>query len=146
MKFNSDNVILDMTAENQEEVLKKISFVAEDLGFTNNSTKLTQDFLEREREFSTGFGNGIAIPHAKSDDVKEATVIFARLINPVDWNSMDGAPVKDIISIMVPAHASKEHLDTLAKLSRQIIHSEFIEKLNTGNKEEIVNLIKTTIS
>ena len=59
---------------------------------------------------------------------------------------MEGAPVKDIISIMVPAHASKEHLDTLAKLSRQIIHSEFIEKLNTGNKEEIVNLIKTTIS
>lgn len=146
MKFNSDNLILDVIASNQEEVLKKISSLAENLGYADDSSKLTQDFLEREKEFSTGFGNGVAIPHAKSNDVKEATVIFARLTNPVDWNSMDGAPVKDVISIMVPVHASKEHLDTLAKLSRQIIHSEFINKLNTGNKEEIVSLIEKTIS
>ena len=126
--------------------MNKISSQAEKLGYTDDSAKLTQDFLEREKEFSTGFGNGVAIPHAKSDNVKIATVIFARLSKPVNWNSMDDKPVKDVISIMVPMNATKEHLDTLAKLSRQIIHSEFITQLNTGSKSEIVDLIKQTIS
>lgn len=145
MKFSADNVILDVNAPNQEEALKLISEKAEKLGITKNASNLTIDFLNREKEFSTGFGNGVAIPHAKSDDVLFPSVIFVRLDNEVDWNSMDGKAVRLIIAIMVPTAASKEHLDTLAKLSRKIIHEEFIKQLSTGNKEQITNLINETI-
>lgn len=146
MKFESNNILLNVTANDQKEVLSLIANNAEKFGYTNDANALKEDFINREKEFSTGFGNGVAIPHAKSNDVKEATVFFVRLNNGIDWNSMDDKPVKDIIAIMVPANASKEHLDILAKLSRQIIHSEFIDKLNQGNQEEIFNLISKTIS
>lgn len=59
---------------------------------------------------------------------------------------MDDSLVKDVIAIMVPIKASKEHLDTLAKLSRKIIHSDFIDQLNSGNKDTILDLISETIS
>lgn len=146
MKFESNNILLNVTANDQKEVLSLIANNAEKFGYTNDANALKEDFINREKEFSTGFGNGVAIPHAKSNDVKEATVFFVRLNSGIDWNSMDDKPVKDIIAIIVPANASKEHLDILAKLSRQIIHSEFIDKLNQGNQEEIFNLISKTIS
>lgn len=146
MRFDKENIILDVTDENQEQVLHRIATKASELGYTNSAEAVTQDFLEREKEFSTGFGNGVAIPHAKSDDVKEATVFFVRLTKGVDWNSMDDSLVKDVIAIMVPIKASKEHLDTLAKLSRKIIHSDFIDQLNSGSKDKIYDLISETIN
>ncbi|WP_422877836.1 fructose-specific PTS transporter subunit EIIC [Lactobacillus crispatus] len=91
-------MILDVTDENQEQVLRRIATKASELGYINSAEAVTQDFLEREKEFSTGFGNGVAIPHAKSDDVKEATVFFVRLTKGVDWNSMDDSLVKDVIA------------------------------------------------
>lgn len=146
MKFNSNNILLDVNASNQKAVLELIASKAIKAGLARDVNALTNDFLEREKEFSTGFGNGVAIPHAKTDDVLEPSIFFVRLANEVDWNAMDGKPVKLIIGIIVPIVASKEHLDTLAKLSRKIIHTDFIDQLNTDNKEEITDLITKTIS
>ena len=146
MKFNKENIILDINANNQEDVLRMISEKAFELGFTSNATNLKKDFLEREKEFSTGFGNGVAIPHAKTSDVNEPSILFVRLNNTVDWNSMDDQPVNLIIAIVVPENAAKEHLDTLAKLSRKIIHSNFINQLQTKDADQIADLIKETIA
>lgn len=146
MNFNSDNVLLEVSASTQKDVLEEIAERAADLGVTSDKEKLAEDFEKREKEFSTGFGNGVAIPHAKSDIVVQPAVFFLRLNNGVDWNSMDGSLVNLVIAIIVPTQASKEHLDTLAKLSRKIIHPDFIDSLNKGDKEEITQLIKETIS
>ncbi|MBP2058481.1 fructose-specific PTS system IIA-like component [Lactobacillus colini] len=146
MEFNSDNIILDAEISNQKEVLEKIASTAVNLGLANNAKKLTNDFLKREEEFSTGFGNGVAIPHAKTEAVTKASIIFLRLKDGIDWNSMDGKPVKLIIAIIVPVEASKEHLNTLAKLSRKIIHQEFINRLTTEDKPKIIELIQDTLN
>lgn len=146
MKFSKDNVSLDIDLNNQEEVLETIANKAQELGYTNNSQSLKNDFLEREKEFSTGFGNGVAIPHAKTNDIIEPSVFFVRLNNGVEWKAMDNEPVNLVIAIIVPQDASKEHLDTLAKLSRKIIHQEFIDKLRSGDKEEVTDLINEAIS
>ena len=68
---------------------------------------VVQAVLLREEEGTTGFGQGIAIPHGKSADVLEPTLLVGRLASPVDWQAMDDAPVDTLFLILVPETVSE---------------------------------------
>lgn len=74
--------------------------------------------MHRERLGSTGLGRGIAIPHAKLKAVKQMTCIMARLVTPIDYDSLDGEPVDLIFLLLSGEHASGDHLRALAVISR----------------------------
>ena len=90
---------------------------------------VVQAVLLREEEGTTGFGQGIAIPHGKSADVLEPTLLVGRLASPVDWQAMDDAPVDTLFLILVPETSHQEHLQLLAKLARKLMHEEFVATL-----------------
>lgn len=100
-------------------------------------TELTKAFLKREKMDSTGFGEGLAIPHAKVKHLKNPMIAFFRFRDGVDWKAVDGCPVKVAIALIMPADDTDNmHLQVLAKLSRKLVHAEFMEKLLTETDQK----------
>jgi len=74
--------------------------------------------LERERLGSTGIGLGIAIPHARLEDIDHIVGLFARLDHPIDFESIDDQPVDLMFLLLAPQSAGADHLKALAQVSR----------------------------
>ena len=101
-----------------------------------------EDILERESLGSTGFGFGIAIPHAKSRYVKKPAIVFGRSEHGILYDSIDGKPVYLIFMIAMPDTNSKQHLMALAWLSRHLMHADFRESLlNARSTDEILRIL-----
>ena len=98
------------------------------------------DVIKREEGAPTSIGFLIATPHAKSVHVKEPSLAFARLKDPVQWAN---EKVQMVFQIAVPDPGQGDkHLEILAKLSRKIIHDDFREQLmNVTNEKEVLELI-----
>ncbi|HVI05264.1 MAG TPA: PTS sugar transporter subunit IIA, partial [Sphingomicrobium sp.] len=71
---------------------------------------------EREQLGSTGFGQGVAIPHAKIEGLKQIYGLFARLAEPIDYKAIDGRPVDLVFLLLSPPDAGAEHLKALAAI------------------------------
>lgn len=146
MLFARENILGTIDVRTQEEVFGRLAARAVSLGIAHDAQAIVRDYKEREGEASTGFGGGIAIPHSKTDDVSAPTVLFARLSQPVEWNSIDDKPVKTVISILVPSGANSEHLRLLSSLSRKLVHPEFVELLNSETDGEVFKAIDEVLS
>ncbi len=125
----------------KEEMFKQLANEYMELGLINNKEELIKGLQNREAQSTTGFENGIAIPHCQID-VKEAILSVSR-INDCDWSSLDGNPANLVINIVVPKDGGDEHLRILSKLSAKMMNPEFVNGLKTGSKEDVVRLIES---
>lgn len=91
---------------------------------------------ERERLGSTGFGQGVAIPHCKLDGLTRIYGLFARLAEPVDYKAVDGAKVDIIFLLLSPPDAGAEHLKALAAISRITRHEATLEKMRGARSRD----------
>lgn len=95
----------------------------------------------REAQFPTGMPGGIAIPHCRTDAVREASLGFIRLSQPVDFGAKDG-PADLVIGIAAPDESGSQHMKLLAKLSRALVRKDFVASLRAASTaEEISTLI-----
>ncbi|TDY50576.1 PTS system fructose-specific IIA component [Alicyclobacillus sacchari] len=144
--LDSQHVLFHVTTDSQEDTIRKVVALAADTGRIKDISAVVQAVLDREQEGTTGFGKGIAIPHGKSDQVKEPTLLFARLANPVDWNSLDGNPVDTLFVILVPADAATEHLKILSKLARKLMHDDFVQQIKSiASTEALVQYVNAEL-
>jgi PTS system nitrogen regulatory IIA component len=97
---------------------------------------IVETIAERERLGSTGFGNGVAIPHGKVEGLKRIYAIVARLAEPVDYKAIDGQPVDLVFLLLSPPDAGAEHLKALAAVSRVIRHGPTLEKLRGARSRD----------
>ena len=137
MEVLTDKQIIIGDASSREQVLEVFSNKAKELGFTESD--LVPIFLEREKEFSTAFGNGVAIPHAKSSKVLQTGVFVYKSVNAINW---DGEEVNLAIAIITPEDSSNVHLQLLSQLSRKLMHSDFRESLlNAETESEVFKMM-----
>lgn len=144
--FARNHVLGTVEASAQEDVFSALANKAVELGVARDAAAIVADYEEREREATTGFGGGVAIPHSKTDNVSDATLLFARLSQPVEWQALDGAPVSTVISILAPTAGADVHLQLLAKLARKLMHADFVEVLKNGTFDEAYAAIQGAIS
>jgi nitrogen PTS system EIIA component len=83
----------------------------------------------REKLGSTGFGGGVAIPHARVEGVAGVTAVFLRLAQPIEFAAVDGLPVDLVWAQLSPPQAGAEHLKALARVSRRLREGAFLAKL-----------------
>lgn len=88
---------------------------------------------EREALGSTGFGRGVAIPHARSNEVRRPTVVGLKLESPVDFKAADGMPVDLVFGMLSPENAGATHLHALAALSRLVRDEAMREALSEAS-------------
>lgn len=128
------NIVIDLDAYSKEDAIRKLSKVLEQNGSVTDSDAFVIDVLERESLTTTGIGNNIAIPHGKSDAVKDTTLIFAKNKHFLDWNSLDGSKVNIIFLMAVNTNdAGKEHLKMLAKLAGRLMDDNFVAAIKQEN-------------
>ena len=140
--INRDSIILDLKASDKHEVIEILVNELFELKKISDKETYLHSVLDREKLGTTGIGKGIAIPHGKSDAVHEISVIFARSIDGVDFESLDGKPVHLIFMLTAPKEANGTYLKALAKLSRLLRHQVFRDALlSAKTKDEILSLI-----
>jgi len=91
---------------------------------------------EREQLGSTGFGHGVAIPHAKIDGLARIYGLFARLGEPVEYKAIDGRPVDLVFLLLSPPDAGAEHLKALAVISRVTRDAATLERLRGARSRD----------
>lgn len=91
--------------------------------------KLFDRLLERERLGSTGIGGGIAIPHGRMSALSAPRGLFARLVTPIDFDSIDERPVDIVFLLVAPEGAGADHLKALARVSRLLRDRNLVDKL-----------------
>lgn len=144
--FNIEHINMTLNGSTQKEVMASLADLALKLNIVDDKETLVDDYLEREKESTTGFGNGVAIPHARTDNVKTTSILFGRTTEDIEWDSLDGKPVNTVISLLVPNDQGDTHLKLLAKLSRQLVHKDFVNILKTGSKEEVFEAINNVLT
>lgn len=137
--LDAANVIFNLNATSQAEVIRRVVEHANALGKISNVEATVQAVQQREEESTTGFGKGVAIPHGKTDGVKEPVLLFAKLAQPIEWKSLDEQPVDMLFMILVPESSAAEHLQILAKLARRLMHDEFVADLRAKTTAESVS-------
>jgi PTS system nitrogen regulatory IIA component len=101
-----------------------------------DATATLASLNEREQLGSTGFGQGVAIPHGKIEGLTRIYCLFARLAEPVDFKAIDGKPVDLVFLLLSPPDAGAEHLKALAAVSRVIRHVPTLEKMRGARSRD----------
>lgn len=91
--------------------------------------RIFEGLIARERLGTTGVGQGIAIPHAKFEELDRLYALFARLDHPIDFDAVDERPVDLIFVLLAPGDAGAEHLKALALVSRLLRNQAVCAKL-----------------
>ena len=96
---------------------------------------------ERENLGSTGYGEGVAFPHARIDGLDKVCALFARLEDPVDFDALDGKPVDLVFMLISPENSGADHLTALAALSRILKTEGSCEKLRKARSVDEIYAI-----
>ncbi len=124
-------IIPALKAHSKKQALQELSERAADLSGLP-AREILDALVQRERLGSTGTGDGIAIPHAKLAKAQGMFGIFARTPRPIDFESLDGAPVDLIFLLVAPESAGADHLKALARLARMLRDSRTTAKLRAA--------------
>jgi nitrogen PTS system EIIA component len=110
-------VVLDVKAGSKRQVLRTLAErVAEAHGLEAGT--VLDALLNREKLGTTGIGDGLAIPHAKLDELDRLVGVFARLETPVSFEALDDEPVDLVFLLLAPTDAAADHLKALARVAR----------------------------
>lgn len=147
----SDLLVPELLAVDLPATSKKALFVqlgalaAPALGV--DARVIADGLAAREKDGSTGFGGGVAIPHARIAGLPRIAIAVVRLAQPIDYAAVDDARVDLVVAMFSPAQAGAEHLKALARVARRLRDRALLAKLRgAGSPDAIYALLTTTES
>jgi PTS system fructose-specific IIC component len=140
--LTQETIILDVNATSKAEVIAELVAQLDRAGKLNDPKQFTKDILVREQQSTTGIGEGIAIPHAKSHAVKEPAIAFGRSAQGLDYESMDGQPAHLFFMIAATEGANDAHLEALSRLATFLMDNQFRSRiLAAATKQDILQAV-----
>ncbi|PJN90412.1 PTS fructose transporter subunit IIABC [Bacillus sp. mrc49] len=137
-----DTIIIDLQSATKQAVIDELSGKLAEADRLNDVEAFKAAILKREEQSTTGIGEGIAIPHAKTSAVKIPAICFGRSVNGVDYESLDGMPAHLFFMIAASDGANADHLETLSRLSSLLMDEQFRARLiSASSGEEIIEII-----
>lgn len=136
-------VAVDVPAANKEEAFQYICQLLYDAGVMDSVEDFKRDLYLREAEGQTGIGNGVAIPHGKSLAVKDTCISVIKLREPIEWETLDGEPVRVLICFAVnEADKTSTFLRMMAQVACKLAYQETIDKLmEAKTPEDLLNAL-----
>ncbi|MGH1295389.1 PTS fructose transporter subunit IIABC [Bacillus pretiosus] len=131
-----DTVIMNLTASNKEAVIDELVEKLDGANRLNSKSEFKEAILKRESQSTTGIGEGIAIPHAKTKAVKQPAICFGRSVSGINYESLDGQPAHLFFMIAASEGANNTHLETLSRLSTLLMDEGFRKQLLEAKDEE----------
>ncbi|MBL6929318.1 MAG: PTS IIA-like nitrogen regulatory protein PtsN [Rhodospirillales bacterium] len=140
--MTTEGVVSNLRATSKKHALQELAKRAAELSGMHERA-IFDVLLERERLGTTGVGNGIAIPHGKLPNLDRLYGLFARLENPIDFDSIDEQPVDLIFLLLAPESAGADHLKALARVSRLLRDKNGCKKLRGTDSAEALYALLT---
>lgn len=141
--FHEKVITIEDAEMSRDDAIDKLIHNLKHHNFIDDEEMLKEAVLKRESESTTAIGMNVAIPHAKSNVVKQPVVAVLKNKHGVEWESLDETQPKIIFLIAVPNDSSDTHLKLLQRLSRTLMDDETREKLiNAESTEAIYNILK----
>ncbi len=142
--LKQDTMILDLQSSSKAEVIEELVSKLDEAGRLENKAEYKKAILAREEQSTTGLGEGIAIPHAKTAAVKTPAIAFGRSKEGIDYEALDGQPSNLFFMIAASEGANNEHLATLSKLSTFLMDDTFRKNLlNATSLNDVIVTIDT---
>lgn len=141
--LKSDAIALNATVPaSKDEAIYQLTDLMEKNGNLTDKAQYVKDVLYRESSGTTGLGEGVAAPHAKSKGVKAPGLAAMTIPGGMDFKSMDGKPSRLFFEIAAPADSGEEHLAIFSNLAKMLLDPAFKEALIAAKtKEEFLNII-----
>lgn len=132
----------NIAATSKKQVFQLLSEVAAS-AYGVATSEVVERLTERERLGSTGFGGGIAIPHAKLDSISEVRGAVLLLAEPVPFDAVDDMPVDVVFMLLSPSDSGAEHLKMLARVSRFLRNDAQVKRLRGAKSDDALHVILT---
>ena len=137
-----ESVISSLRATSKKQALQELSAQAAKISGLK-AGEIFDKLLEREKLGTTGVGQGIAIPHGKFAKLDKLYGLFARLEQPVNFDSIDEQPVDLIFVILAPENSGADHLKALARISRMLRNQTACEKFRGTDQPDALYALLT---
>lgn len=141
--FKESN-LLNLTVTSKQEVLSEIGKHVSANYPQVSIDEVVGKLLIRESQSTTGFENGVAIPHGVVNGVNQPLIIVCRF-TPLDWNSLDGKLVDTAICILVPENAGDSHLQILGQIAAKLTDETFLTELKTATGKQLEQLLDVQV-
>ncbi|HWJ79408.1 MAG TPA: fructose-specific PTS transporter subunit EIIC [Niallia sp.] len=140
--LTQDTILLNIEGKEKIDAINQLVDTLYEAGKLANKDEYKEAILKREEQSTTGIGEGIAIPHAKTKAVKNAAIAFGRSKVGLNYNSLDGQPANLFFMIAAPDGANNTHLEALSRLSTILLKEDVRSKLlHATSKNEIISII-----
>lgn len=140
--LTKDTIHLNLSGSSKLEAIDQLVDVLDRADKLTDAKEFKAAILKREEQSTTGIGEGIAIPHAKTKAVKTAAIAFGKSVSGIEYESLDGQPAHLFFMIAAPEGANNTHLEALARLSSILMKNEVREALLKANTEsDVLNII-----
>lgn len=141
--LKESSIGLGLEGGSKDEMIAKIADLMNKSGNISNLDQYIEDVKKRESTGTTGIGEGVAIPHAKSSGVLTPGLAAATVPAGTDYESLDGEVTKLFFMIAVPENSNDEHLQVLSRLSTLLMDEKFRnDLLECSSKEEFLSVIE----
>lgn len=142
--FSTKAICLELKAKTKKEALQEIASYLAKHEFVKSAEDYEKALSKREKQISTGIGDGFAIPHAQHKTVLQDVVFVAKSPKGIDWDSPDGKKVKLIFAIALNAQQAANQPEVLAQLSKIMMDKNKIQEIQNSNSKEAILKTLTT--
>ena len=141
--FSEDHIYIDENSTTQDEAFKFIASIAKKHGYVKSEEDFYHGLQEREKEATTGFNDGIAIPHSKNSTVISPGVFLIKFKNPIEWDSLDGKKITTAFALTIPEDGAENHLKILSTIAKELIDDDFRNTvIKETDSQKLYNLVK----
>ena len=140
--IQKDLINLNLQSKNREDAIRELAQLMEDAPAMGDLKRFLKHVFERERLETTGIGDEIALPHARTDAVKQVIIAVGRSQHGINFESPDGRLVKLFFLIGTPRESVSQYLKILAQLSRLLQRGPLREKLLEARDSESVVTVR----
>lgn len=137
--FNKENIFYDQNSNTQDEAFRSIGKFVAEKGYSNSADAFYKGLKAREVESTTGFKDGIAIPHSNDDSVDKPGLFLIKFTNGIEWKALDDKPIKVAFVLSIPKNGSTEHLKLLSKIARKLMDDEFRQNILDSDDQEVLS-------
>jgi fructose-specific phosphotransferase system IIA component len=141
--LSTDMIKVGLESTSKKDVIIEMVDILEKAGKIKDKETIIKALMERENLGTTGIGQGVALPHAKTDLVQDVSIVLGISKKGINFSSLDGEPVYIIFMFLSPEKSASLHLKVLAKASQLLKDKYFREPLKEMNSaEEVIKIIK----
>lgn len=141
--LDTDCIKAPLGSTEKRGVIDELVGLLADSGRVRDPETLREAVWAREQIRTTGIGHGLAIPHGKSDVLDEIAIAIGKPDEPIDFDAMDGEPVRLVVLLASPLDRTSDHIHALSRIGRLMTHDDFRASIyEAETPEQILELLR----